>query len=57
VLVVDDVLATGGTAEAAARLARKLGSEVVGWSFLLEIGFLQGRGRLSGAPSRVLAAV
>ena len=57
VLVVDDVLATGGTAEAAARLSRKLGSEVVGWSFLLEISFLNGRSRLSGAPSRVLATV
>ena len=57
VLVVDDVLATGGTAEAAARLARKLGSEVVGWSFLLEIGFLRGRGRLSGAPAEALASV
>ncbi|HEY7613630.1 MAG TPA: adenine phosphoribosyltransferase [Gemmatimonadales bacterium] len=57
VLVVDDVLATGGTAEAAARLARKLGSEVVGWSFLLEIGFLNGRSRLTGAPCRVLASV
>lgn len=57
VLVVDDVLATGGTAEAAGRLARKLGGEVVGWSFLLEISFLSGRGRLAGAPSRVLAAV
>jgi len=57
VLVVDDVLATGGTAEAAARLARKLGSEVVGWSFLLEISLLKGRGRLTGAPTRVLAAV
>jgi adenine phosphoribosyltransferase len=57
VLVVDDVLATGGTAEAAARLARKLGSEVVGWSFLLEIGFLDGRSRLTGAPCRVLASV
>ena len=57
VLIVDDVLATGGTAEAAARLARKLGSEVVGWSFLLEISVLKGRERLSGAPSRVLAAV
>lgn len=57
VLVVDDVLATGGTAAAAARLATKLGSEVVGWSFLLEIGFLQGRGRLEGARSEVLASV
>ena len=57
VLVVDDVLATGGTAEAAARLARKLGSEVLGWSFLLEISFLNGRKRLSGAPGEVLAVI
>jgi adenine phosphoribosyltransferase len=57
VIVVDDVLATGGTAEAAARLARKLGSEVVGWSFLLEIAFLKGRSRLTGAPCSVLASV
>jgi adenine phosphoribosyltransferase len=57
VLIVDDVLATGGTAEAAARLARKLGSEVAGWSFLLEIAFLRGRDRLTGAPSAILAGV
>jgi adenine phosphoribosyltransferase len=57
VVIVDDVLATGGTAEAAARLSRKLGSEVVGWSFLLEISFLNGRDRLTGAPSAILAAV
>ena len=54
---MDDVLATGGTAGAAARLVRKLGGEVAGWSFLLEISFLQGRGRLDGAPTEVLAAV
>jgi len=57
VLVVDDVLATGGTAAAAARLARKLGSGVVGWSFLLEISFLKGRERLTEARSEVLASV
>jgi adenine phosphoribosyltransferase len=57
VLVVDDVLATGGTARAAGRLARKLGSEVIGWSFLLEISFLKGRERLEGATCQVLAAV
>ena len=38
VLIVDDVLATGGTAEAAGALVRRLGGEVVGWSFLLAIG-------------------
>jgi adenine phosphoribosyltransferase len=49
VLVVDDVLATGGTARAAGQLARGLGAELVGWSFLLEIGALKGRERLQGA--------
>ncbi len=57
VLVVDDVLATGGTAQAAGGLARKLGAEMLGWSFLLEIGFLKGRDRLSGADCHVLASV
>jgi adenine phosphoribosyltransferase len=57
VLVVDDVLATGGTAQAAGGLARKVGAEVVGWSFLLEINFLQGRNRLAGAQSHVLTSV
>src|ERR1700694_2450458 len=46
VLVVDDVLATGGTARAAGQLARGLGAELVGWSFLLEISALRGRSRL-----------
>ena len=49
VLVVDDVLATGGTARAAGQLVRGLGAELVGWSFLLEIGPLAGRKRLEGA--------
>jgi adenine phosphoribosyltransferase len=57
VLVVDDVLATGGTARAAGLLARKLGAEVIGWSFLLEISFLKGRERLDGASCHVVAAV
>jgi adenine phosphoribosyltransferase len=57
VLVVDDVLATGGTAKAAGRLARKLGAELLGWSFLLEISILKGQGRLDGPPCHVLAAV
>jgi adenine phosphoribosyltransferase len=57
VVIVDDVLATGGTAEAAGRLVRKLGGRVLGWSFLLEITFLSGRARLEGAGSAVVAAV
>jgi adenine phosphoribosyltransferase len=48
VLIVDDVLATGGTAAAAARLVERLGGEVVGLAFLLELGFLDGRARLAG---------
>ena len=55
VLIVDDVLATGGTARAAGQLARSLGAELAGWSFLLEIEALQGRGRLEGALCHVVA--
>lgn len=56
-LVVDDVLATGGTARAAGRLARTLGAHLVGWSFLLEIGALNGRRQLADAECRVLVSV
>ena len=48
VLIVDDVIATGGTAAAAARLVERLGGEVVGLAFLLELGFLAGRTKLPG---------
>ena len=48
VLIVDDVLATGGTAEAAAKLVRTYGAEVVGFTFLIELDFLKGRERLRG---------
>jgi adenine phosphoribosyltransferase len=54
VLVVDDVLATGGTAQAAGQLVTALGATLVGWSFLLEISPLQGRKRLNGAPCQVV---
>ncbi|MBT0768973.1 adenine phosphoribosyltransferase [Kineosporia sp. J2-2] len=48
VLLLDDVLATGGTAEAAAGLLEGLGAEVVALSFLAELGVLNGRERLAG---------
>jgi adenine phosphoribosyltransferase len=48
VLIVDDVLATGGTAKAAAGLVRRVGGELVGLSFLIELNFLSGRSKLTG---------
>jgi len=47
VLVVDDVMATGGTAAATARLVAKLGGEVVGFGFIIELDFMGGRAKLS----------
>ncbi|MBI4904840.1 MAG: adenine phosphoribosyltransferase [Acidobacteria bacterium] len=46
VLIIDDVLATGGTAEAVAKLVEKLGGVVAGLGFLIELDFLKGRGKL-----------
>jgi len=46
VLIVDDVLATGGTAAATARLVERIGGEVVGFGFLLELAFLGGASQL-----------
>jgi adenine phosphoribosyltransferase len=48
VLIVDDVLATGGTAKATAELIRGRGADVVGFSFLLTLSFLGGAQRLTG---------
>ncbi|MEU9556813.1 adenine phosphoribosyltransferase [Streptomyces fumanus] len=61
VLVVDDVLATGGTAEASLQLIRRAGATVAGVAVLMELGFLPGRARLEpaldGAPLQALLTV
>ena len=49
-LIADDVLATGGTARAALRLAENLRGQVVGFAFLVELSLLGGRGQLDGLP-------
>ncbi len=54
VLVIDDLLATGGTAAAAARLIERLGGTVAAFCFVLELGFLPGRAALSGYQVRSL---
>ncbi|WP_221360697.1 adenine phosphoribosyltransferase [Streptomyces beigongshangae] len=61
VMVIDDVLATGGTAEASLRLIRRAGARVAGVAVLMELGFLNGRARLEpaldGAPLEALLTV
>lgn len=52
VLLVDDLLATGGTAGAAVKLLQKIGADIVEVSFLIELEFLAGRKRLNGVPVR-----
>lgn len=47
VLIVDDVLATGGTAHAAVEMVESLGGEVIGLAFLIELGFLNGAARIA----------
>ncbi|HMP90135.1 MAG TPA: adenine phosphoribosyltransferase [Kiritimatiellia bacterium] len=48
VVIIDDLLATGGTAAATAKLAEKLGASVSGFVFLVELAFLDGKSRLGG---------
>ncbi len=57
VLIVDDVLATGGTGAATAELVRKAGAEVTGFAVILELSFLHGRPRLPDVPIRSLLVV
>ena len=52
VLLIDDLLATGGTAAAAASLVQKLGAQILEISFLIELKFLNGRDRLKGNKVR-----
>jgi adenine phosphoribosyltransferase len=54
VLVVDDLLATGGTAAATIRLVEKLGGRVLAAVFLIELGFLNGRLKLGKVPIHTL---
>ncbi len=56
VLVIDDLLATGGTAAASVRLFAQLGAEVCGLAFVIELAFLGGRERLGALPVRSLVS-
>ena len=56
VLLVDDLLATGGTSAAAVSLVQKLGGKIVEAAFLIELKFLDGRKKLSGFPVRSIVA-
>ena len=57
VLVIDDVLATGGTARATADLVLRSGAQLLGIAVLLELSFLNGRARLAGLPVSALLTV
>jgi len=56
ILLVDDLLATGGTMEAASRLVAELGGDIVEHLFVVELSFLEGRRKLGNAPLRCLVS-
>lgn len=56
VVIIDDLLATGGTVEATVKLVEKLGGKVVGCAFLIELVELHGRDKLAGIPVKTLLA-
>ncbi|WP_069189944.1 adenine phosphoribosyltransferase [Candidatus Terasakiella magnetica] len=56
VVILDDLLATGGTMEAAIKLFKDVGAEVVGTACMIELTFLNGRERLDGVPFDTLVA-
>ncbi|MDQ2810740.1 MAG: adenine phosphoribosyltransferase [Actinomycetota bacterium] len=57
VLVIDDVLATGGTAEATVNLVRRSGAQVAGIAMLIELSFLNGRAKLAELPVTALLTI
>jgi adenine phosphoribosyltransferase len=57
VLVIDDVLATGGTAQATVNLVRRFGAEVAGLAVLIELSFLNGRAKLPDLPVTALLTI
>ena len=54
VLIHDDLLATGGTAEAAAQLVKQAGAKVSGFSFVVELGFLNGKEKLKTHSNNII---
>ena len=56
VVLIDDLLATGGTSSAAAALVKKLGAQILEIAFLIELKFLNGRQKLTGYPVRSVIA-
>ncbi|HEX2224913.1 MAG TPA: adenine phosphoribosyltransferase [Thermoanaerobaculia bacterium] len=57
VLIVDDLVATGGTAQAAARLVEQVGGKVAGFGFIVELTFLDGRRKLESAGYEVASLI
>ena len=57
VVIHDDLLATGGTAAAAAKMVRSMGADIIGFSFLVELGFLNGRNVLEEYCSKIVSIV
>jgi adenine phosphoribosyltransferase len=56
-VIVDDLLATGGTASASVDLIEKLGADIIGIDFLIELAFLNGREKLDGYKVNTLIVV
>ena len=57
VLIIDDLLATGGTAGGMIEMVGQLGGEVVGLGFIVELTFLDGKGKLEGLPYHALVQI